>query len=103
MAGDEDQPQQVVADVVVEQGRAFGQRDILPDLELAPDRLVLAAQAAPAGAGGRSPGAADGHEPGARVVRDARLGPLLEGRDEGVLGELLGQADVARRRGPGRR
>ena len=36
-----------------------------------------------------------GHEPGARVVRDARLRPLLERGDESVLRELLGEADVA--------
>ena len=36
-----------------------------------------------------------GHEPGARVVRDARLRPLLERGDERVLRELLGEADVA--------
>ena len=36
-----------------------------------------------------------GHEPGARVVRNARLRPLLERGDEDVLRELLGQADVA--------
>ena len=36
-----------------------------------------------------------GHEPGARVVRDARLRPLLERGDERVLREILGQADVA--------
>ena len=36
-----------------------------------------------------------GHEPGARVVRDARLRPLLERGDQRVLRELFGQADVA--------
>ena len=36
-----------------------------------------------------------GHEPGARVVRDARLRPLLERGDEGVLREFLGKTDVA--------
>src|SRR2546421_10092540 len=36
-----------------------------------------------------------GHEPGAWVVRDARLGPLFERGDESVLRELLGKADVA--------
>jgi hypothetical protein len=36
-----------------------------------------------------------GHEPGSRVVRDARLRPPLEGDDEGVLREVLGQADAA--------
>ena len=36
-----------------------------------------------------------GHQPGARVVRDARLRPLLERGDERVLRQVLGQADVA--------
>ena len=36
-----------------------------------------------------------GHEPGARIVRDARLRPLLERCDEGFLGEVFGEADVA--------
>jgi hypothetical protein len=35
-----------------------------------------------------------GHEPGARVIRDARLRPLLEGGEERILGELLRQPDV---------
>ncbi len=36
-----------------------------------------------------------GHEPGARIVRDTRLGPPLERCHERVLGEILRQADVA--------
>src|SRR5260370_42252063 len=36
-----------------------------------------------------------GHEPGAWVVREARLRPLFEGSDESVLRQLLGKADVA--------
>src|SRR5437588_261380 len=36
-----------------------------------------------------------GHEPGAWVIRDARLGPLFERGNESVLRELLGKADVA--------
>src|SRR5260370_22467715 len=36
-----------------------------------------------------------GHEPGAWVVWGARLWPLFEGRDESVLRELLGKANVA--------
>jgi hypothetical protein len=35
-----------------------------------------------------------GHEPGARVVRDARLRPLLKRGDEGILRQVLGKADV---------
>ena len=43
-----------------------------------------------------------GHEPGARVVRDARLGPLLERGDERLLGEILGEPDVAHQAGDAR-
>src|SRR5229473_7005353 len=35
------------------------------------------------------------HEPGARVVRDARLRPLLERGNESVLCEFLGKTDIA--------
>jgi hypothetical protein len=40
-----------------------------------------------------------GHEPGARVSRDARLRPLLQGGDERLLGEVLGEADVTHQAG----
>jgi len=36
-----------------------------------------------------------GHEPGTRVLRDARLLPLLERGDESVLGEILGKTYIA--------
>src|SRR5207247_1921139 len=36
-----------------------------------------------------------GHEPGARVVWDARLWPALECSDERLLGKLLGETHVA--------
>src|SRR5262249_2201063 len=36
-----------------------------------------------------------GHEPSARIVGHARLGPPLQRGDERVLGEFLGQPDVA--------
>ncbi len=36
-----------------------------------------------------------GHEPGGRVVRDPRLWPTLEGDDECILREFLGEAHVA--------
>ena len=35
------------------------------------------------------------HEPGPGLLRDARLRPLLQCGDQGVLGELFGKADVA--------
>ena len=37
----------------------------------------------------------DGGQPGAGLTGDPLLRPLLQGGDQGVLGELLGQADVA--------
>ena len=49
----------------------------------------------------RAPEVVDGavlrrrHQPGAGVSRHARRGPLLERRDQRVLRQLLGQADVA--------
>ena len=36
-----------------------------------------------------------GHQPGARIVRDARLRPLLERGDQGILRQVLGHADIA--------
>jgi hypothetical protein len=35
------------------------------------------------------------HEPRARLARDARRRPLLERGDEGILGKLLSQIDIA--------
>ena len=40
-----------------------------------------------------------GHEPGAGIFRDARFGPLIERRNEGLLREVLGYADVAHHAG----
>ena len=95
MAGDEHQPQQVVADVVVERvlGVAPGQPH--PLVELAGQLVVLAIEQGPAAQ--QIDGAVLGrlHQPGARVARDAGRRPLLEGRDERVVGEILGRAEVA--------
>jgi hypothetical protein len=99
VAGGEDQAQQVVADVVVDRGVELGLAGLLLDLELAPELLVLALEPlAPTDEVDRTT-LADGHEPGARAVRDARLGPLLQRCDERVLCEVLGQADVAHHSG----
>ena len=95
MAGREHQAQEVVADVVVERGVEIGRGRLLLRLELAAELLVLALeQLVPAQQVDRAM-LRGGHEPGARVVRDARLRPLLERGDERVLRQLLGQPDVA--------
>src|SRR5215471_6181529 len=36
-----------------------------------------------------------GHEPGSGFVRDAGLRPLLKRGNEGILGELFGEPDIA--------
>ncbi len=92
VAGHEDQPQHVVLDAVVEHRLEVG---LLGLLELAAELLVLALQPRVAAEQVDRTVLGGGHEPGARVVRDARLGPLLQRRHERVLREVLGQPDVA--------
>ena len=95
MAGREHEAQQVVADVVVEGRVEIRHGHLLPGLELVTELLVFALEPLV------SPQEIDramlrgGHEPGARIVRDARLRPLLERGDESILGEVLGKADIA--------
>ncbi len=84
MAGGEDEAQEIVVERVVDRGRkvlALGQAQLRVSAELRGLALVDLGAANPvdgAMLGGR-------HEPGARVVRDTRLGPLLEGGDERLL------------------
>ena len=95
MAGGEHEAQEIVADVVVERGVEVRHGRLLLDLELVAELLVLALEqlvAAQAIDGAMLGGR---HQPGAGVVRDARLRPALERGDQRVLRQLLGQADVA--------
>ncbi|GAA3115681.1 hypothetical protein GCM10020254_72950 [Streptomyces goshikiensis] len=90
MAGGEDQPEQVVVDVL-RPGRLRGRGDVLQgaaDLGELAGVGLLAANEVDGAVFGR------GHEPGARFLRDARLWPLFEGGDQGVLRDLLGDSDV---------
>ena len=64
-------------------------------LDLAAELLVLALDQLPPAQAVDGAMLGGGHEPGARLVRDARLRPLLERGDERVLRQLLGEADVA--------
>ncbi len=95
MAGGEHQAQEVVAHLVVEGGVQVGLVGVLADLELARELLLLALVQLAA------PQAVDravlcrAHQPGARVVRHALVRPLLQGRHQRLLGEVLGQAEVA--------
>jgi hypothetical protein len=92
MAAGEDQPQAVVSDQwrVLWQGILLGGR-WLERLEL----LLLLGAAALAPEPVDCLVARGGRDPGARVVRDAALGPDLQGDDEGLLDRVLGEVEVA--------
>ncbi len=94
VAGHEDQAQDVVLHVVDLRGEV-GLVELLEDLQLAPDQLLLALERDAAAQGVDAPALGGGHEPGTRVVRDARLRPLLQCGDERVLGQVLGHRHVA--------
>jgi hypothetical protein len=71
VAGDEHQPQQVVADVVVEGGVQVRLGRLPLDLQVTAELLELALVAGPAPQQVDGAVLGGGHEPGARVVRDA--------------------------------
>ena len=95
MARGEHQPQQIVADVVVDRLVDVLQRRFLLGLELAAELFVLALRELAAAQPVDRAVLGGGHQPRARLVRNARLRPLLERGDQRVLRELLGQTDVA--------
>src|SRR2546421_10391877 len=95
MTGCEHQAQEVVADVIVQCGLQLALGTYLAGFELVTELRVLALEQLAAAQGVDGSVLRGGHEPGARVVRDARLGPPLERGDERVLREILGQPDVA--------
>jgi hypothetical protein len=95
MTGREHEAQEVVADVIVDRSVELRHGQPLLRLELAAELLVLALEPLVSAKEIDRTMLRGGHEPGARVVRDARLRPPLERCDESVLRELLGQTDVA--------
>ena len=95
VTGDEDQTEQVVANLVVLGNVEIRHGHILLGLELVAEFLVFAfKEFVPAkeinGAVLRS-----GHQPGAGIVRDARLRPPLESGNKSILRELFCQTDIA--------
>jgi hypothetical protein len=93
MAGREDEAEEIVPDLVVDRRVQF--QAFLRPLDITSDLFVLALERLAA------PDQVDRvvfcgpHEPGARPLRHAIGGPLLERGDEGVLRELLCSPDVA--------
>src|SRR3989441_496878 len=95
MTGDEHEAQEVVADAVVERGVEIRRRQLALRLDLATELLVLALDELASAQQVDRTVLRGGHEPGARLVRDARLRPALERGDERLLREVLGDPDVA--------
>ena len=102
MAGGEDEPQQIVAHIIIERRLELARERLLPLFEVVPELLVLAIEHFGAAEmidramlGGR-------HQPGAGVVRNARCRPLLERRHERIVREIFGQPDVAHHARQGR-
>ena len=98
MAGNEHQAQQVVTDLVIE--RSIERFALVADLtaqslDLSPELLVLAPHELVAAHGVDRSMLRRRHEPGSGLVGNALVGPLLERRDERVVRQLLGDADVA--------
>jgi hypothetical protein len=91
VAGQEDQPEDVVLDVV-DLGVEIGHAVVLP--EVVAQLFGLAAQRVDAAEVVDATPLRGRHQPRGRIVRDALRGPLLERSDQRVLGEVLGQGHV---------
>jgi len=71
VAGGDDEAEQVVFDPIVDRGVEIGRFAALPALEVATDLLLLSLESPPAPHPVDRAVPGGGHEPGARVVRDA--------------------------------
>ena len=99
MAGGEDQPQQVVADLVfaggIELVHEVGHDQCLLRLQVVADLLELLVQHLVAAQPVERAVLCGGHQPGPGIVGHAIARPVFQRRHQGVLGQLLGQPDVA--------
>jgi hypothetical protein len=96
MTGDEDEAEEVVPNVIVDRGLEFALGDLVLGAEqLVAHFLVLELEPLPSAKEVDRAMFCGPHQPRARLVRDARRGPLLERGNQRVLRELLRQADVA--------
>lgn len=94
MAGREDQAEEIVADVVVKRTIDLGD-DVGPvALDVVAELGILALAELPSPELVDRPVARRRHQPGAGIAGNPALRPLLEGDDEGVLRQFLGEADV---------
>ena len=77
MAGDEYEAQEVIADVIVERGVEIWHSRLLPGLQFAAKLLVLALKPLVSAEHVDRTVLRGSHEPGARIIWDTRLRPLL--------------------------
>ena len=101
MAGGEDEPQEVVVERIVGRGRKVVVHR-RAELRVAAELLDLALMDLRAAKPVDPPMLGRGHEPRARVVRDARLRPLLQRGNQRLLSEVLCEPDVAHQAGDAR-
>ena len=94
MAGGEDQPQQLVADIVIQRGIRIG-HGLLLLRHIARDDVVLLGQHAAAAQMIERPAFGDRHQPGAGLFRKARRGPMFERGHQGFLRQILSERHVA--------
>ena len=94
VTGGEDEPKQLVADVVVQGGVQIG-HGLLLLLHVPGDHLVLALEHPAAAQMIQGPALGGRHQPGAGFFRNACRGPPLEGGQQGFLRQILGQRHVA--------
>ena len=101
MAGGEDQPQQFVAELVVERRIRIGHR-LLFLLQVVQQHLVLAREQAAAAQIIERAAFGGCHQPRARLFRHAGDGPMFERRHQGFLRQVFGQRHIAQHPGQAR-
>jgi hypothetical protein len=94
MTGSEDEPEHLVADVVIQGGVEIG-HGLLLRLQVRGDDLVLAFKHPAPAQMIQGPAPGGDHQPGARLFRNARRGPVLESSQQGFLRQILGQRYIA--------
>jgi len=95
VAANENEPQEIVAKLVVQRPVTIQLGRLLFDFELVAELLMLAFEQLVAAKDIDGPTLGGGHEPGTGIVRHAGARPLRERGNECVLGQFFGEADIA--------
>src|SRR6266542_19284 len=94
MADREYEAQEVVTDAIIDRGFKIRHSNLLLGFELVTELLMLELEPLVSAEKIDRTMLRSGHQPGARVVWDARLRPLLESGDESILCEVLGNPNI---------